>query len=341
MKVRTRAVIAGAAAAAVALGVGELLGGILPGAPSPIAAVGALIIERQPPGAKDLMVALFGESDKAAFEVIIAGASIILGAILGVVALRWLWVAQAGFVAFGVLGFVAALDDPLVTSFLAGGTLVAAIAAGLITLRALLPMARPTTAPTTAASEAGLSASRPGIAWPQDDAPGSTEPPGATKPSSATRRRFLVLSGSAFGLAVVSAVGGRYLAARRPSPVATAPLPPASEMVPTPPAGAAFDVPGLTPLVVPNDDFYRIDTQLTTPHVDADTWRLRVHGMVEREVELTYEQLVAMPLVERYVTIACVSNEVGGDLVGNAKWTGVPLQHVLDLARVKEGATQI
>src|SRR5918999_1482403 len=101
MKVPIRAAIAGAASAAVALGVGELLGGALPGAPSPIAAVGALIIERQPPGAKDLMVALFGESDKAAFEVIIAGASIVLGAILGVVALRWLWLAQAGFVGGG------------------------------------------------------------------------------------------------------------------------------------------------------------------------------------------------------------------------------------------------
>src|SRR5918999_3367967 len=142
MKVPIRAAIAGAASAAVALGVGELLGGALPGAPSPIAAVGALIIERQPPGAKDLMVALFGESDKAAFEVIIAGASIVLGAILGVVALRWLWMAQAGFVGFGVLGFVAALDDPLVTSFLAGRTLVAGIAAGLVTLGVLIPMAR-------------------------------------------------------------------------------------------------------------------------------------------------------------------------------------------------------
>ncbi len=98
---------------------------------------------------------------------------------------------------------------------------------------------------------------------------------------------------------------------------------------------------GLTPLVVPNDDFYRIDTRLNVPSIDAGKWKLRVHGMVERELEFTYDELLAMPLEERFVTIACVSNEVGGKLVGNAKWTGVRLDDVLRLARVKRGATQV
>jgi DMSO/TMAO reductase YedYZ molybdopterin-dependent catalytic subunit len=111
------------------------------------------------------------------------------------------------------------------------------------------------------------------------------------------------------------------------------PLPPEADL-----SGAQ---PGLTPIVVPNGEFYRIDTALITPSVDIATWQLRVHGMVDREVTLTWSDLVAMPMIEQYVTIACVSNEVGGGLVGNAKWTGVRLRDVLELAGVRPEATQL
>jgi DMSO/TMAO reductase YedYZ molybdopterin-dependent catalytic subunit len=100
-------------------------------------------------------------------------------------------------------------------------------------------------------------------------------------------------------------------------------------------------VTGITPIVVPNERFYRIDTALLVPNVDAATWSIRIHGMVDRETTLTYADLAEMPLFEQYVTIACVSNEVGGNLVGNAKWTGVRLRDVLDIAGVQAGATQI
>ena len=103
-------------------------------------------------------------------------------------------------------------------------------------------------------------------------------------------------------------------------------------------APLADAVAGLTPIVVPNDRFYRIDTALLTPIVDGATWQLRIHGMVDRETTLTYDELLAMPLFEQYVTIACVSNEVGGNLVGNAKWTGVRLRDVLEIAGVQAGA---
>jgi DMSO/TMAO reductase YedYZ molybdopterin-dependent catalytic subunit len=107
------------------------------------------------------------------------------------------------------------------------------------------------------------------------------------------------------------------------------------------PAGAALDVAGLTPLVVPNDQFYRIDTALIAPSVDLDSWTLRIHGLVDRETTLTFDDLVQLGTFEQYVTIACVSNEVGGDLVGNAKWTGVRLREVLDLAGVHAAASQL
>ena len=93
--------------------------------------------------------------------------------------------------------------------------------------------------------------------------------------------------------------------------------------------------------MTPNEQFYRIDTALLVPRPDIDTWRLRVIGMVDRELELTYDELVAMPLVEQYVTIACVSNEVGGNLVGNALWRGVRLKELLEQAGAQPDATQI
>jgi DMSO/TMAO reductase YedYZ molybdopterin-dependent catalytic subunit len=98
---------------------------------------------------------------------------------------------------------------------------------------------------------------------------------------------------------------------------------------------------GLAPIVVPNDDFYRIDTAFIAPTVDRDSWRLKVMGRVDHPVELTYAELVALPIVEQYVTIACVSNEVGGNLVGNAKWTGVALRDVLAMAGVQSSADQL
>ena len=100
-------------------------------------------------------------------------------------------------------------------------------------------------------------------------------------------------------------------------------------------------VAGLTPLVTPNDAFYKIDTALLVPRVNVDSWRLEVRGMVDRPLTFSYDELLAMPLVEQHVTIACVSNEVGGNLVGNALWTGVRLRDVLEAAGVQSGATQI
>ncbi len=100
-------------------------------------------------------------------------------------------------------------------------------------------------------------------------------------------------------------------------------------------------MPGITPIVVPTGDFYRIDTALLVPRVDPETWTLRVTGMVDRPLTFTYDELLSLPLFEQYVTIACVSNRVGGDLVGNALWTGVRLKEILEMAGVQAGATQI
>jgi DMSO/TMAO reductase YedYZ molybdopterin-dependent catalytic subunit len=107
------------------------------------------------------------------------------------------------------------------------------------------------------------------------------------------------------------------------------------------PAEADQRLPRLTPYVTRNRDFYLIDTALAVPQIDPATWRLRVHGRVRTPLTLSYEQLLARPLVERYVTLACVSNEVGGELVGNARWLGVPLKDLLDEVAPLDGADQV
>jgi DMSO/TMAO reductase YedYZ molybdopterin-dependent catalytic subunit len=152
---------------------------------------------------------------------------------------------------------------------------------------------------------------------------------------------LLLVGGS--GLAVVGRLLGGQVGSTASLP--PGPLPKPRETVAPIAAAADFAtdpaVAGISPIVVPNDDFYRIDTRLNTPRLDSATWSLRVHGMVDREVTLTYDQLLARPLVERYVTIACVSNQVGGSLVGNAKWTGTSLVDLLNEAGIQAGATQV
>lgn len=310
---KSRGAAAGLAAAAAALGAEELLAGALPGAPSLVVAIGTLIIDLQPPGGKELIVALFGEADKLALVVAVTAVALLVGAVLGVAALRNRTIADAGFLGFGALALFAALRDPQATALLSLLSAAIAVAVAVFVLRWLLPRA---------------AAADPGAA-----------PRRAPDPA---RRTFLLRAGVALLLGAVGAVMGRYLIGLRDLPVsATVTIPPPADTVAPPPPAAAIEVAGITPLIVPNDEFYRIDTSLVVPTISADTWSLRIHGMVDREVELNYQQLLALPLIERYVTIACVSNEVGGNLVGNARWTGVRLREVLDMAGVQAGATQI
>jgi DMSO/TMAO reductase YedYZ molybdopterin-dependent catalytic subunit len=307
------AALAGLGAGAAALGAAELLAGVLPSAASPIIAIGDLVISLQPPGAKQFVVDLFGEADKLLLNLLIVGVALGAAAALGVVARDRPGLARLGFVAFGLLALGAGLRDPLAEPIT---TVLVALAAVAVAIGVL--------------------------GWLLRRAEASVRPPGAEMPAWG-RRRFLISSASVIGAAAIGGVAGRALLDRGrlnavpqvgsvPEPVETAaPIP----------GGAELAVEGLSPLVTPNRDFYRIDTALLVPRPDLDTWRLRVRGMVDRPFELTYDELVAMPLHDQYVTIACVSNEVGGGLVGNALWRGVRLKELLDRAGVQPAATQI
>ena len=107
------------------------------------------------------------------------------------------------------------------------------------------------------------------------------------------------------------------------------------------PTGVDLAIDGISPFHTPNADFYRVDTALDVPVIDPEAWTLRIHGMVDREVTLTLAELLELPTVERDVTLACVSNQVGGQYVGNARWLGIPLATVLELAGVQAGADQL
>ena len=311
-----RPFVAGAVATIAALGLSELAAGIL-GAPSLVAAIGGVVIDLQPPGAKDFVVALFGQNDKLALELFIVAVAIVVGGLLGVVAARRFLVGAGGFGLFALLGFAAAIGDP--SSSATTAALVAGVGAfaGIQSLSWLLgPRAQP--------------------------AAGQVERPVRAMMPDWSRRTLLIRGGALAAGSVVAGVAGRRLleGSRSVPTTGGTTVPPATEVATLPP-GAELSATGLTPLVVPNADFYRIDTALIVPGVDVATWSLRIHGLVERETTLTYTELVELPMFEQYVTIACVSNEVGGDLVGNAKWTGVRLRDVLDIAGVQASATQL
>ncbi len=304
---RRTAALAGLVATGAAIATGELLAGIVAGVPSPILAVGTAAIDLQPPGAKEVFVSLFGIADKLALEIIVLGVALAVGAGLGLVARTRSGIANAILGGFVALGLVAGLRGPETQPTLAAAAALAEFAVGATGLDRLLR----------------LSGSRSG----QTAAPDWS-------------RRTLLLRGGALAVASVAAgTVGRVLLARQRLP-ATGSLP-VPELPAALPTGADFGLDELTPIVVPNADFYRIDTALLVPNVDRDTWRLRIHGMVDKEVALSYADLQELPAIEQYVTIACVSNRVGGDLIGNALWTGVRLRDVLDLAGVQPGATQL
>ncbi|MEO7663985.1 MAG: molybdopterin-dependent oxidoreductase [Candidatus Limnocylindrales bacterium] len=316
---RLDAAFAGLVATGAAIATGELIAGLLMGAPSPILSVGRAVIDLQPPGAKEVVVSLFGTADKLALEIGVAVVALAVGAILGIVGLRRPAIATGILGAFVLAGLAAGLQDPETQPPLAVGAALAELLVGTAILDRLLRLVRPMTAGRAGSRDAGQ--------------------PKGEMPDWSRRTLLLRGGGIAVGSIAAAAVGRTLLLGQRvPVAGANAPTP---ELAASLPAGASLTVDEITPIVVPNADFYRIDTALLVPNIDRDVWRLRIHGMVDHEVSLSYADLTALPIIEQYVTIACVSNSVGGDLVGNAKWTGVRLRDVLDMAGVQAGATQL
>ncbi len=301
---------------------GELLAGLLSPSLSPLTAVGGAVIDGLPPGVKDWAVALFGTSDKVVF---VAGMLLVVaavGTVAGILEQRRRFAGVAVIAAFGLVGLAAVLTRAQLTPGAVPVPLLAALAGALV-LRFLVRRLQ----------EEGPASDS---VHPDRAHPDRTQPAG--------RRTFLRVLGAS---AAVTAVGGIVAGVWRGATtgISTArdklKLPAAASGAPAIPAGAEVALDGMQPLVTPNRDFYRIDTALIVPVIDPGTWTLRVTGMVDQEVELNLADLLAKPLMERHVTIACVSNEVGGDLIGNARWLGWPVRELLALARPQAGADMV
>ncbi|MFG3557538.1 molybdopterin-dependent oxidoreductase [Micromonospora sp. NPDC047557] len=377
---RRYAALAGVTAAAVAIGIAEPVAVLTGPRSAPLVAVGGVVVDAVPEPVKQFAIDVFGTADKIALLIGTAVLLAAFAALLGMVAVRRLALGLAGIAAFGVVGVAAALTRPGADVFdalpsLVGGGLGALVLwlfiAGPFELdpwpwtppaasrsATPLPPAGLGESPVSSAGAAGRPAAGPGErpvspAGPTEGRPVPVSPAAPPVPVSPaapvatvdpeSRRRFLTGTGVLLGTAAVAGLGGRWLAGRRgvsaardairlPAPVAPAPAVP---------AGADLSLAQLAPYVTPNLGFYRIDTALVVPQVDPDTWRLRIHGRVGTERTYSYADLLARPLVERYVTLACVSNEVGGDLIGNARWLGVPLRELLDEVQPEEDADQV
>jgi len=310
--------LCGVLALGVFLAVAELAAAVQGIAGSaPAIAIGSEAIDVTPRPLKDFAIRTFGEDDKIVLLAGIFSTLALLAALAGLVAARRL---RLGLAALGLLTLVAAaaaLSRPAARLTDA----VPAVLGGLAAAGALWVLLR------RRAQEA-----------PQDPA----NSPGLQAEGAPSRRALL---GYALAIAAAAATAGTLArtvladAGRATASRLGITLPPLASPAPDPVGDPQAK--GASPFYTPNDDFYRVDTALTVPRLEAETWSLRLHGMVDRPITLSYENLVAMPLVERDITLTCVSNEVGGPYVGNARWTGVLLGPLLENAGIQPGATQL
>lgn len=307
---RGHAALAGVAAVSAGLGAAELIAALWVPVASPLLVVGSFVIDLVPPWVKDVVISLFGTADKA---VLLISLTILLGllaAAAGVLEQRRAPTGRVLIILIGLLGTVAAATranaSPLtvVPSILAA--VFAFVAFGMLMRR--LPQ------------------------------------PSVENTANASRRQFLIVAATTTGLGLLAAVGGRLIstgaqALETARSLFTLPTP-AVPVAPIP-ASASVDISGVVPFITPNADFYRIDTALRVPRLETADWRLRISGMVEREITLSFDELIALPLEESITTLVCVSNYVGGDLIGTATWLGYPIRELLALAKPSAAADMV
>ncbi len=341
--------MSGVLSAAFGVAAGQVLASAAHPAAGPLVAVGSAVIDATPTPVKEFAVRELGTHDKPVLLGTIVVVIAVLTAATGVFALRRGAAVVAGAVVLGVAGAAAALSRPSAVWYDAIPSVVGAVLAGLA-LRLLIGRLKPAAegrpvVPERVTVAAGVGPEvvpAPPTVVPAPPrvvaGPPTVEPPAAV-PVVVSKRRFLqaALLVSAGAIAAGSAavtvdrirgagVAGSRKAIRLPAPADPGP--------PVPPGvGAGF--------VTPDASFYRVDTALTVPAIDVSAWRLRIHGKVGRTAELSFADLLDRPLIERTITLNCVSNEVGGPYIGTARWLGVPLAPLLRELGIQPGADQI
>ncbi|WP_374009444.1 molybdopterin-dependent oxidoreductase [Leifsonia sp. LS-T14] len=309
------AALAGAVSGGVFLAAAELVALIAARDAGPILAVGSFVIDIVPRWAKELAINLFGSNDKLFLLSSLGFAVLVAAAAAGVLEFWRRWVGVTLFALAGVAAVAATLTRTGASPLAFLPSAVGAVA-GAVMLRLLIR-----TLHRWRDAEATTAPANPGV----------------------DRRRFLLLTGVAAAGAAIAGVGSRLGSAATSSIAAVR----AALKLPAPrsrvriPEGAELKVPGISPLYTSNKDFYRVDTALTVPSVDPAAWRLTIDGMVEKRIQLSFQDLLDLGLDEYSVTLTCVSNEVGGNLVGTARWLGVPVRKVLAMSRPRSGADMV
>ena len=331
---------AGLASVVLGLGLAELTAAFVAPQASPVLVVGSQLIDWAPAWAKHTAIALFGTGDKAA---LLTGIAIVLAVVAGAAGVLERWKAPIGRIIIGgagVFGVGAAIarsgSSPADIIPAVVATVVALIALGFL-LRKLdeRPRSRPVNPATLRANGTARASST------------STAEAAAAQREAAqrlSRRRFLGLSAGAVAIGALSTVGGYALEAGARAAAAARnalKLPAPATRAPAVPAGAELDIAGLARVVSSNAEFYRIDTALQVPQLDPAQWQLKITGMVEKPLTVSFAELLALPLEESYTTLICVSNDVGGSLIGNAKWLGYPIRHLLARARPTASADMV
>jgi DMSO/TMAO reductase YedYZ molybdopterin-dependent catalytic subunit len=326
----------GVVVAGSGLAVAELLVGLISGSSSPVIAVGQKVIDLVPLPLKNWAVETFGTSDKVVLVVttlvLLFAAGIAIGG-LAIEGRRTAAMVGVGLIAVGGLSAVATRPDP------SAGKMAPIVVGGLVSLAVLLwlsPRGRVVLdgAPAHAVATVGPTDTGSPIVYTPMVIPGI---------GAADRRQFISRGVGVAALAAFTGGAGRLLQRRYSvsDERAALALPSVADRPVTLPPNADLDVPGLSSFVTPNADFYRIDTALVVPQVSKDDWKLRIHGMVDNELELTFDDLLARDQIEVYVTLACVSNPTGGPYVGNALWQGVRIADLIAEAGVDPASTQL
>ncbi|XVV06030.1 molybdopterin-dependent oxidoreductase [Actinosynnema sp. CA-248983] len=316
---RPAAAVVGLLAVVAALAVGHLVAGLIDPFASPFLAVGNTAIDLTPHPVKDFAIRTFGENDKVVLLGGMAATILGLAVVAGLLSRRSPLPGTILAALLGIVAIAAVLARPGL-SFTAVLAPVASLVVGVAVFRLLHAAATRTRRPVEQSETRTVEWEVHGLG----------------------RRRFLVSSTAVAVGAGAAGLAGQLLGGRVDVEASRRSITLTPDTTAPPiPAGADFAADGTPGFITSNSEFYRVDTALSVPRLRAQDWRMRIHGMVDRELVLTYDDLLDRPLVEKTITLCCVSNEVGGPYISTTNFIGVPLRDLLLEAGVQPGSDQL
>jgi DMSO/TMAO reductase YedYZ molybdopterin-dependent catalytic subunit len=343
MNIKLRSFVAGAVGMLVAFGIVELVHGLYPLVPSVLVAVAQRIIELTPGDFATRAVETLGEADIPVLIAFTTLGTLALAGFLAYLSLRSRIFALVGVVFLAAVALTAAFTEPFIAPVATVLTVLGALAIGASVASYLLSASGLLERGTGAEAEEGpvQSAPQPFVGRSREAHSGGG--------IAVSRRNFVVVSGIAAVAGLAAGGAGRLLSAEEGTAVAGSEpgsLQPSQrggatgssgvETLPEAAAEASLDVEGMPPLFTPNEDFYLIDTAISSPRINRDRWTLNIKGAVDNPIELSYDDLLSLPTREADITLSCISNEVGGGLISNARWTGILLSDVLQEAGLSQ-----